>query len=74
MTEEVLAFDLTVVCADKSEHEKVEMKLVDDKVSFVTPDGTELTGDCAVTFINNGNFLVPVHGIEQAIVRYRRQK
>jgi hypothetical protein len=73
MSEEVLAFDLKVICADKSEHERVELKLVDDRVVFVTQDGVQLKGDCAVTFIDNGNFLVPAHTMENAIVRYRKQ-
>jgi hypothetical protein len=34
----------------------------------------ELKGDSAVTYIDNGNFLVPIHGIEHAIVKYRGQK
>lgn len=74
MNEEVLAFDLKVICADKSKHESVELKLIDDKVVFVTPDGLELKGKNAVAFIDNGNFLVPAHTMEHAIVRYRSQK
>lgn len=73
MTEEVLAFDLKVVCADESEHEQVELKIIDDKVAFVTADGIKLEDDCAVRYINNGNFLAPVPSIEHAIIRYRRQ-
>lgn len=72
--ETVLAFDLKVICANKEEHEKVELKIVDQKVCFVTADGIELKGENAVTFIDKGNFLSPVHHLERAILRYRSQK
>jgi hypothetical protein len=74
MTETVLAFDLKVLCADGKRYENVELKVIDEKVIFVTNKNVELKGDSAVTYIDNGNFLVPIHGIEHAIVKYRGQK
>lgn len=70
----VLAFDLKVICANEEKHENVELRVVDQKVSFVTSNGAELKGENAVTFIDGGNFLTPVHHLERAIVRYRSQK
>lgn len=74
MTETVLAFDLKVLCANGKRHKNVELKVIDEKVIFVTDKNVELKGDSAVTYIDNGNFLVPIHGIEHAIVKYRGQK
>ena len=74
MTETVLGFDLTVVCADDKRYEKVELKTIDDTVLFVTADGTELKGNSAVTFIDSGNFLASLYSIEYAITKYRGQK
>ena len=74
MTETVLAFDLNVLCADGKRYENVELRVIEEKVVFITDKNVELKGASAVTYINNGNFLVPVQGIEHAIVKYRGQK
>ena len=74
MTETILAFDLKVLCANGKRYKNVELKVIDEKVVFVTDKNVELKGDSVVTYIDNGNFLVPIHGIEYAIVKYRNQK
>ena len=74
MTETVLGFDLTVICANADRYEKVELKIIDDTVLFVTADGTELKEDSAVTFIDSGKLLAPPDSIAYAIIKYRGQK
>ena len=53
MTETVLAFDLKVVCANGKRYENVELKVIEEKVVFVTKKNVELKGDSAVTYIDN---------------------
>lgn len=73
MTQEVLAFDLTVTCVDGTQHENVELKTTETAVTYTTADGVELKGDTAVQMIESGNFLAPLYIIEAAIQQYRRQ-
>jgi len=74
MTETFLAFDLKVTCLDGSQHEGVELKIVDETVIYSKPDGTELKGDTAVTMIDAGSFLMPPNIVAQAIEQYRSQQ
>lgn len=73
MSETVLAIDLKVTCADHGVHESVTMKLVDDRVVYVTPDGEELKDHCAVQIISDGIFLTGMDVVSAAIYAYRRQ-
>ena len=73
MTEDVLAFGLTVTCADGTQHQNVELKTTETTVTYTTPDGVELKGEAAVQMIESGNFLAPLYIIEAAIQQYRRQ-
>lgn len=73
MTETFLAFDLTVTCADGSNHSSVELKVVDGTVIYVTPDGKELRGAQAVETIESGNFVTAPNVVAQAIEKYRSQ-
>lgn len=73
MSETVLAIDLKVTCADHGMHEGVTMKLVGDRVMYVTPEGEELKGECAVQNISAGTFLKTMDVISAAIWAYRRQ-
>lgn len=73
MTEDVLAFGLTVTCADGTQHQNVELKTTETTVTYTTADGMELKGKTAVQMIESGNFLAPLYIIEAAIQQYRRQ-
>lgn len=73
MSETVLAIDLKVTCADHGVHEGVTMKVVDDRVVYLTTEGEELKGHCAVQNISGGTFLVMMDVISAAIWAYRRQ-
>jgi len=73
MSETVLAVDLKVTCADHGVHEDVTMKIVDERVVYLTTDGEELKGDCAVQNISAGTFLKTMDVISAAIWAYRRQ-
>jgi len=74
MSETVLAIDLKVTCADHGTHEGVTMKVIDERVVYVTPDGEELKGDCCVKTIDGGSFLMPLTVIAAMIEEYRRQE
>jgi len=73
MTETFLAFDLAVTCVDGSEHTSVELKISDDTVIYITPDGKELRGAQAVKTIESGNFVTAPNVVAQAIEKYRSQ-
>lgn len=73
MTTDVLAFDLTVMCADGVQRTGVELKTTETTVTYTTPDNEELKGITAVEKIEGGNFLAPLYIIEAAIHQYRRQ-
>ena len=73
MSETVLAIDLKVTCADYGVYEGVTMKLVDDRVVYLTTDGEELKGDCCVQAIDGGTFVMPVHVIASMVENYRGQ-
>lgn len=73
MSETVLAIDLKVTCADHGVHEGVTMKVVDDRVVYLTTDGEELKDHCAVQNISGGTFLAMMDVISAAIWTYRRQ-
>jgi len=73
MSETVLGIDLKVTCADHGTHEGVTMKVVNERVVYVTPDGEELKDHCAVQNISGGTFLAGMDVIGAAIWAYRRQ-
>ena len=73
MSETVLAIDLKVTCADHGMHEGVTMKLLNDRVVYLTTEGEELKDDCAVQNISAGTFLKTMDVISAAIWAYRRQ-
>lgn len=73
MSETVLGINLKVTCADHGVHEGVIMKVVNDRVIYLTIDGEELKGDCCVNTIDGGTFVAPVSVIGNAIEAYRRQ-
>jgi hypothetical protein len=73
MTADVLAFDLTVMCADGVQRAGVELKTTETTVTYTTPDGEELKGKTTVEKIEGGNFLAPLYIIEAAILQYRSQ-
>lgn len=73
MSETVLGIDLKVTCADHGVHEGVVMKIVDDRVVYLTTDGEELKGDCCVKNIDHAVFVMPMSVIASAIDIYRRQ-
>jgi hypothetical protein len=73
MSETVLGIDLKVTCADHGVHEGVVMKIVDDRVIYLTTDGEELKGDCRVINIDHSCFLVPMNFVAMAIDMYRKQ-
>lgn len=73
MSETVLGIDLKVTCSDHGTHEGVTMKVVDERVVYVTPDGEELKGDCCVETIDGGMFVMPVHVIASMVEKYRGQ-
>jgi len=73
MTETVLAINLKVTCADHETHEDVTMKLMDDRVIYLTTDGKELKGDCCVQTISGGTFVASLPIIALMIEKYRRQ-
>jgi hypothetical protein len=74
MSETVLGIDLKVTCADHGVHEGVIMKVVDDRVIYLTTDGEELKGDCAVQNISGATFLAGMNVIANAIRIYRGQE
>jgi hypothetical protein len=49
------------------------MKVVDERVVYLTTGGEELKGDCAVENISAGTFLKTMDVISAAIWTYRRQ-
>lgn len=73
MSETVLGINLKVTCADHCTHEGVTMKVIDERVVYVTPDGEELKDHCAVQNISGGTFVAGMHVIGAAICTYRRQ-
>lgn len=73
MTEQVIGCNLTVICADGTEHTDIVLKIINDKVLYVTLDGEELKADTAVEKIEAGNFLAPLFIVAQAVDHYRRQ-
>lgn len=73
MTKEILAFELTVTCANGEQHNGVELAATEEAVTYTTSDGLELKGESAVQMINSGNFLVPLYIVEAAIRRYKEQ-
>lgn len=73
MSETVLAINLKVTCADNKVHESVTMKVMDERVVYITLDGDELQGDCCVQTVNGGTFVASLPIIALMIEKYRRQ-
>jgi len=73
MTQDVLAFGLTVTCTNGKHYSDVELKTTGTTVTYTTPKGVELKGKSAVETIDSGNFLAPLYIIEAAIRQYKEQ-
>ena len=73
MSERFIGINLRVTCADHGTHEGVTMKIVDDVVVCVTADGERLQGDCCVTLLEGGTFVVPPIEFAEALAKYRGQ-